>query len=121
MKTKVYFRIRKCVQAGMLREHYFEFYCKDVQEAKEMAHQELWETFGDNSSPSSKLILKGFTRRGKDFEDELLNIGRHNRNALTFEVDTNGRSTNVISFPGNRGLLCFRAVDNTKESTMSLG
>jgi hypothetical protein len=119
MKTKVCFRIRKCVQAGLFKENYFEFWCKDMQEAKEMAHQELWETHGEPEI-SRKIILKGFTRRGKDFEDELQNIQQHNRNAITFEVDEMGRSTNTTWFPGNHGLVCFRAVDNTQESTMGL-
>ena len=115
VKTKVYVRIRKCAQAGMYEEMYLEFMCKDMQEAKEMAHKEVWKIFGENN-----LLLKGFTRKGKDFETELQNIRQHKKNALTFEVDELGRSTNIVWFPGNHGLLCFKAVDNTQESTISL-
>ena len=45
VKTKVHVRIRKCALAGMYEEMYLEFMCKDMQEAKEMAHKEVWEIF----------------------------------------------------------------------------
>jgi hypothetical protein len=69
MKTKARFRVRKRAQAGLFKENCFGFWCKDAQEAKEMAHQEFWDTHGEPEMPR-KTTFKGLARRGKGFKDE---------------------------------------------------